>query len=243
MRCAVAGCHTDYQSKNYTSDLMFFRFPKDENLSSTWVNACKRDVKFKVKNARICSKHFDKDCYERNLKFQLLGYSARNRRCTWKFLNHHVYPCRQYYLTIKGLYVECDASLYAYNSGGPIENKLNITVKISNIHQELHIGSKKRKLTGENRVELGKVLYDGKLAVKYWIREEANKVTKHDQLIEHSTLYTLPVLRKCKQEYGDKKCKVLPQTKDPISNLLHTTIPCSYSFHWCRYIFSSLLDS
>ncbi|KAK5643817.1 hypothetical protein RI129_007662 [Pyrocoelia pectoralis] len=81
MRCAVAGCHTDYQSKNYTSDLMFFRFPKDdENLSRTWVNACKLDDKINVKNGRICSKHFDKDCYERNVKFELLGYSARNRR-------------------------------------------------------------------------------------------------------------------------------------------------------------------
>ncbi|KAK5639207.1 hypothetical protein RI129_011699 [Pyrocoelia pectoralis] len=80
MRCAVAGCHTDYQSKNYTSDLMFFRFPKDdENLSRTWVNACKLDDKINVKNGRICSKHFDKDCYERNVKFELLGYSARNQ--------------------------------------------------------------------------------------------------------------------------------------------------------------------
>lgn len=80
MRCAVVGCKTDYQSKNFAKELMFFRFPNDNTLRKLWLNACKRADKVNVENARICSKHFDKNSYERNLKFELLGYSARNRR-------------------------------------------------------------------------------------------------------------------------------------------------------------------
>lgn len=80
MRCAAAGCTTDNHTKDYISDLMFFRFPQDENLSKKWINSWKREGKINVQNARMCSKHCDKDCYARILKFELLGYSARNRR-------------------------------------------------------------------------------------------------------------------------------------------------------------------
>lgn len=59
MRCAVALCHTDNQSKNFAKNIMFFRFPNDENLQKAWINVCKRKDTFNVKNSRVCSKHFD----------------------------------------------------------------------------------------------------------------------------------------------------------------------------------------
>lgn len=41
---------------------------------------CKRKDKFNVTSARMCSKHFNKDDYVRNLQHELLGYSPRNGR-------------------------------------------------------------------------------------------------------------------------------------------------------------------
>lgn len=39
---------------------------------------CKRKDTFNVASARMCSKHFSKDDYVRNLKHELLGYIPRN---------------------------------------------------------------------------------------------------------------------------------------------------------------------
>ncbi|KAJ8964436.1 hypothetical protein NQ314_004915 [Rhamnusium bicolor] len=80
MRCAVVTCNVDNQSKNYNRDLMFFHFPKDDNLSKQWLQACKRDHKVNILNARICPLHFDKENYERNLKEELLGLTLNKRQ-------------------------------------------------------------------------------------------------------------------------------------------------------------------
>lgn len=80
MRYAVPGCHTDYQSKNITRDIMFFRFPNDKNLSKEWI-VCKREDKINVKNARICSKHFDTD------KSLIKNRDRFNKRKRTKFVN------------------------------------------------------------------------------------------------------------------------------------------------------------
>lgn len=80
MRCAVATCKSDNQSKTFSKNVMFFRFPTEESLQKVWVNTCKRKDKINIKNARICSQHFSEECYERNLKHELLNYTAKNHR-------------------------------------------------------------------------------------------------------------------------------------------------------------------
>lgn len=80
MRCSVAKCNTDNGLKNFSNNVMLFRFPKNEDLQKRWVAACKRADHINVKTARVCSLHFDDSSYERNLRFELLGYTARNRR-------------------------------------------------------------------------------------------------------------------------------------------------------------------
>uniref|UniRef100_A0A1Y1NJG2 THAP-type domain-containing protein n=1 Tax=Photinus pyralis TaxID=7054 RepID=A0A1Y1NJG2_PHOPY len=80
MRCSVVECTTANGSKQFSSNLMFFRFPNDQNIQKRWVLACNRPGHINVKTARVCSKHFDESSYERNLRFELLGYTARNRR-------------------------------------------------------------------------------------------------------------------------------------------------------------------
>ncbi|XP_030754724.1 uncharacterized protein LOC115881403 isoform X2 [Sitophilus oryzae] len=53
----------------------------DLNVQKLWINACKRLDKFNLKSARVCSKHFAEDSYERNLKYELCDfYSSKNQR-------------------------------------------------------------------------------------------------------------------------------------------------------------------
>lgn len=81
MRCAVALCKTDNRSKSFYKDTRFFRFPVNINTQKTWINSCKRKDKFNVKNARVCSKHFSAESYERDLKYELCNlYSSRNQK-------------------------------------------------------------------------------------------------------------------------------------------------------------------
>ena len=74
MRCAIFGCNNDNQVKAFQKDIRFFRFPKDNVTRQLWVIPCCRSDSFNELNARICSKHFTADDYERNLKFELLNY-------------------------------------------------------------------------------------------------------------------------------------------------------------------------
>ena len=67
--CAVFGCNSNAKQNK---DLLFHTFPKDEETRKKWVNACKRADKFNADNGRICSLHFEKSAYARNLKYELL---------------------------------------------------------------------------------------------------------------------------------------------------------------------------
>ena len=49
-----------------------YRFPKDKKVCREWVKACKRRDKFSTESYRVCSIHFDKEDYERDLKAELL---------------------------------------------------------------------------------------------------------------------------------------------------------------------------
>ncbi|KAJ8914789.1 hypothetical protein NQ315_014531 [Exocentrus adspersus] len=81
MRCAVCRCNSDNQSKkNPYSDIKFFHFPKDETLCKKWLLATKREDKFNLKTACICSKHFQDTDYKLNLQHELLNYKPKRYR-------------------------------------------------------------------------------------------------------------------------------------------------------------------
>ncbi|XP_071574457.1 uncharacterized protein [Temnothorax nylanderi] len=61
--CCIKNC------KNRTCDgdakgITFFRFPKETSIRQQWLDACKQtETSLKVDSARICSDHFDTNCF------------------------------------------------------------------------------------------------------------------------------------------------------------------------------------
>ncbi|QQP53752.1 Uncharacterized protein FKW44_006342, partial [Caligus rogercresseyi] len=47
------------------------QIPKAEDIRAKWIQACNRQGFFNLSTARVCSRHFEKDCFERNLKAEL----------------------------------------------------------------------------------------------------------------------------------------------------------------------------
>lgn len=81
MRCAIFGCVSDNQSKNFrVGDITFYTFPRQTDIARAWKKACCRKDSFNSKNAHICNKHFTENDYLRNLKHELLGYKPKNYR-------------------------------------------------------------------------------------------------------------------------------------------------------------------
>ena len=78
--CAVYGCSNRCKSKVEGKTISFYRFPKDPELIKKWTNACRRKDCFNVKNARICSIHFQPQDYARSLKHELLNYCPKSAR-------------------------------------------------------------------------------------------------------------------------------------------------------------------
>lgn len=63
MVCAVANCQNSFLGMGRTSS---HRFPKkDSVLLETWINFCQRKDPINLKTARICSFHFEKECFIR----------------------------------------------------------------------------------------------------------------------------------------------------------------------------------
>lgn len=106
MRCAVYGCHSDNQSKGFSQDVSFFTFPKDKKMALEWVRLCKREDKFNVVNARICSNHFTKEDYVRNLRHELLQYTAKNYRS----LKREAVPSQNLPQLLKRVQKDCQES-------------------------------------------------------------------------------------------------------------------------------------
>ncbi|XP_069995070.1 THAP domain-containing protein 2-like [Penaeus vannamei] len=74
--CAVDGC-TNWDR---VKDTLFHRFPKKEEVRKAWIDSCGKK-KVNADHARICSNHFTKTDYERNLKYEMLGIPVpRSRR-------------------------------------------------------------------------------------------------------------------------------------------------------------------
>ena len=65
--CAVAICKTPHPPET-----TLHRFPRDPTLRKAWKKACRRQDKFNVDTAVVCSRHFEAECFERDLRTEML---------------------------------------------------------------------------------------------------------------------------------------------------------------------------
>ena len=64
--CAVSTCKSP-------NGISYFRFPKETEKQKIWIDKCQREDQIKIKSARICETHFSDECFQRDLKNELLG--------------------------------------------------------------------------------------------------------------------------------------------------------------------------
>ena len=79
--CAVLGCFS-HRTKN--KDLIFHRFNKDLDIRKKWTHVSSRNDPINEETAQMCGKHFEKDAYERNLKYELLGQAVPRSQVKFK---------------------------------------------------------------------------------------------------------------------------------------------------------------
>ena len=72
--CAAFDCNND---SRYTTGLSYLCFPSDESRRQQWLAKISRADLVISKNSRLCSEHFTPDCFERDLKAELLGVKPR----------------------------------------------------------------------------------------------------------------------------------------------------------------------
>eukprot|EP00096_Caligus_rogercresseyi_P007608 TRINITY_DN25550_c0_g1_i1.p1 TRINITY_DN25550_c0_g1~~TRINITY_DN25550_c0_g1_i1.p1 ORF type:complete len:349 (-),score=71.17 TRINITY_DN25550_c0_g1_i1:58-1104(-) len=68
--CSVASCPSP-------ADASYHKFPKEPSLLKKWIEPFKMKSKFNAKTCRICCNHFSEDCWERDLRNELLGLKTR----------------------------------------------------------------------------------------------------------------------------------------------------------------------
>ncbi|RZC42914.1 leucine-rich repeat-containing protein [Asbolus verrucosus] len=76
-QCAVVGCNSSHR-KTKGGSIRYHRFPGDSVTRARWVQACGKYVQ-NCSTARICSRHFTDDSYERDVQHELLGLPTRCR--------------------------------------------------------------------------------------------------------------------------------------------------------------------
>lgn len=78
--CAFPGCRGSRDCPD-SEHISFHRFPKGSNLKEAWLRACelREDFPTEHTNARICSRHFNDDDFERDLKAELLNLKEKRQ--------------------------------------------------------------------------------------------------------------------------------------------------------------------
>lgn len=76
-QCAVITCSNSHR-KTKGASVRYHRFPSDATTRAQWVRACGK-VSFNTLTARVCSRHFTENSYERDVQHELLGLPARSR--------------------------------------------------------------------------------------------------------------------------------------------------------------------
>lgn len=68
--CAAFDCNND---SRYTTGISYHCFPSDPSIREQWLAKISRADLVISKHSRLCSVQFTPDCYERDLKAELLG--------------------------------------------------------------------------------------------------------------------------------------------------------------------------
>lgn len=76
-QCAVVGCNSTHR-KTKGGSIRYHRFPGDSKTRARWLQACGKHLN-NCATARICSRHFVDDSYERDVQHEILGLPSRCR--------------------------------------------------------------------------------------------------------------------------------------------------------------------
>lgn len=76
-QCAVVGCNSTHR-RTKGGSIRYHRFPGDSKTRARWLQACGKQLA-NCSTARICSRHFEDDCYERDVQHEILGLPTRCR--------------------------------------------------------------------------------------------------------------------------------------------------------------------
>ena len=79
VHCCVPGC-TNYYSRSSDKIISYHRIPKEKRLRKSWIAKLQRDNLPPHENCCVCSEHFTEDCFESDLKAQLLVGQKKTKR-------------------------------------------------------------------------------------------------------------------------------------------------------------------
>lgn len=79
-QCLVKTCGNYHGKTRGTRSVIYHMLPTNPFLYEKWVELCTTKKNFKVNaHVRVCSDHFSKNCYQRDLQHELLGLPSRRR--------------------------------------------------------------------------------------------------------------------------------------------------------------------
>lgn len=71
--CMAFGCANDSRK---TKSISYHRLPSDPGRRKIWLAKISREAPVISKNSVVCSEHFTPDCFERNIRAEILGGKA-----------------------------------------------------------------------------------------------------------------------------------------------------------------------
>ena len=74
VHCMAVDCNND---SKWTKGISFHGLPKDDKLKNEWLAKINRVNPTISKNSVLCSEHFTPNCFERNLKAELVGVRGK----------------------------------------------------------------------------------------------------------------------------------------------------------------------
>ena len=77
--CCAVGCPNDSRFVSKGQGISFRRFPTEVSLLKEWLAKISRVGLAVTKDTRLCSFHFEPDCFERDLRAELLGSKVKRK--------------------------------------------------------------------------------------------------------------------------------------------------------------------
>jgi len=77
--CRAVGCSNDSRFVSKGQGISFHRFPAEDSLSKEWLAKISRAGLEVTKDTLLCSVHFEPDCFERDLRAELLGSKGKRK--------------------------------------------------------------------------------------------------------------------------------------------------------------------